>query len=81
MTEREVISWKLRSLFPDARQFQRQQPQRGADEAHHRVGLREDAGLNKDLRRDGEANSREQQASAADDHRQITYRGCDWPCG
>ncbi|BAC49364.1 bsr4099 [Bradyrhizobium diazoefficiens USDA 110] len=88
MTEREVASWRepakernCKSLFPDARQFQRQQPQHGAHKSLHHVGLREHTGLNKDLRRDSEADGGEQQAGAADDDRQIAYRGCDWPCG
>lgn len=67
-------------LLPHPRQRQGQKPHRGADEADHRVGLREQSGLNEDLARDGNADRGEQKAGAACDDRQIAYRGRDGSC-
>src|SRR5882757_5694091 len=68
-------------LLPDSCKCESQTPQHSADQSHHRVGLRERACLNIDLTCDCKADECEQQADAADGHRQIADRGCDRPCG
>lgn len=77
-------SYSLRStefLLPHPRQHQRKNPQAATDQSHHRLGLREYAGLNEDLARHGKAGGGQQQAGATDEDRQIAYRRCDGLCG
>jgi len=80
-TLRRAVGDGAKTLLPHTRKRECQKPQHTADQPHHRVGLRKHTGLDEDLARDGDADRGEQQAGAADDNRQIAYRGCDRPGG